>query len=64
GLALIGRLYLAIRRWLSSHFVCRKCGKTYHLMTFGYGTCICPDCFEGENPIVFFEDPIMRRLFR
>jgi len=25
-------------------------------MTFGYGATICPDCYDGEQPFLFFDD--------
>jgi len=58
------RLYLALRKWINGTFTCIRCGKTFHLMIFGYGKTICPDCYRGGNPWIFFEDPIMRRLMR
>ena len=57
---MIGRVYLAIRKWLSGEFQCLKCGRTFYLLTFGYGKVICPDCYKGGNSFIFFEDPIMR----
>jgi len=61
-----GVVYLIrrIKKWLRGIFTCRKCGKTYQLLTFGYGIVICPSCYKGENPFIYFEDPIMRRLYR
>ena len=39
-------------RWLSGNFVCIKCGDHVHLLTFGFGTTICPGCHDGEVPLV------------
>lgn len=25
-------------------------------MTFGFGTAVCPDCYDGEQPFLFFDD--------
>lgn len=25
-------------------------------MTFGYGAAVCPDCYAGEQPFLFFDD--------
>lgn len=25
-------------------------------MTFGYGDAVCPDCYTGEQPFLFFDD--------
>ena len=36
-------------RWLKGSFVCECCGRTFHLLAFGYGTVRCPLCFEGEG---------------
>jgi len=58
------RLYLALRKWLRGQFTCIKCGKIFYAFIFGYGKAICPDCYQGETPFIFFEDPIMRRLIR
>jgi hypothetical protein len=38
-------------------------------MTFGYGTAVCPDCYDGEQPFLFFDNGywlnrIMSRLMR
>lgn len=44
------------RLWLSGTFKCRKCGLRVHLMAFGYGETICPDCYEGEEKFIFFDE--------
>ena len=62
---MIGRVYLEkIKKWLNGSFICKKCGRNCYLMTFGYGKCICPDCYNGENPFIFYEDKIMPRIWR
>ena len=61
---MIGRVYLAIRKWLSGEFKCIKCGRICYSLTFGYGKCICPDCYNGETSFIFFEDSIMPRIWR
>jgi len=25
-------------------------------MSFGFGTAICPDCYQGEQPFIFFDN--------
>lgn len=37
-------------------------------MTFGYGKVICPECYGGEQPFIFFDDRfwlnrVMMKLF-
>jgi len=49
---LLGRF----RRWLNGSFICRKCGREVCTMCFGYGETICPDCYAGEQPYLFFDD--------
>ena len=51
-------------RWLRGSFTCVKCGKPVHLLTFGYGKVICPDCYDGEFESIFFDDSyLLNRLF-
>ena len=38
-----------INRWLKGSFICERCGRTVHLLTFGYGTVRCLRCYEGER---------------
>jgi hypothetical protein len=45
-----------LRLWLSGCFECKHCGKNYHIMTFGYGQIICPDCYNGEKQFIFFDN--------
>jgi len=33
-----------------------KCGRGVRLFTFGYGAMVCPECYRGEQPFVFFDD--------
>jgi hypothetical protein len=42
-------------RWLSGSFTCMKCGREFNTMTFGYGEAICPDCFQGEQQFLFYD---------
>jgi len=44
-----------LRRWMNGTFVCTKCGKEYHTMTFGFGEAICPDCYQGEKQFIIFD---------
>lgn len=41
--------------WLSGTFYCRKCSETFHTFSFGFGECICPDCYAGEERFLFFD---------
>jgi len=43
------------RRWLKGSFICRKCGGEFHTMCFGFGEAVCPDCYKGEQPFIFFD---------
>jgi DNA-directed RNA polymerase subunit RPC12/RpoP len=45
-----------IHRWLSGSFICKKCEREFHTMSFGYGEIICPDCYEGERRFITFDD--------
>ena len=49
-------LFGKFRRWLNGCFVCEKCGREVYTMCFGYGEAICPDCYDGEQPFLFFDD--------
>jgi len=46
---------MTLRKWLAGEFVCRKCGRLLHTMSFGFGEAICPDCYDGEQPFLFFD---------
>jgi hypothetical protein len=35
-----------LRKWLNGNFTCKKCGKEYNTMCFGFGETICPDCYK------------------
>jgi len=48
-------MFERLRKWLSGTFICRMCGRSINLMTFGYGECICPECYNGEEKTVFFD---------
>ena len=43
-------------RWLRGSFTCVKCGREVQLLTFGYGSVICPDCYNGEGNSLFLDD--------
>ena len=49
-------LFRRFHRWLSGNFTCRKCGREFYTMCFGYGEAICPDCYQGEQPFLFFDN--------
>jgi len=49
-------MFERLQRWLSGNFTCIKCGRKVHALTFGYGTTICPDCYEGEQPFIFLDE--------
>ena len=51
GGLLVSRLY----KWLGGMFTCVKCHKEVHIMSFGYGEAICPDCYDGEHPFIFYD---------
>ena len=36
-------------------FRCIKCEKIYYLQIFGFGTCICPNCYRGETKFISFD---------
>ncbi len=38
--------------WASGKFECATCGKELHLMSFGYGKTICPNCYNGVEKII------------
>lgn len=46
-------------RWLRSSWVCTRCGREFHMMCFGYGTCVCPDCYRGEQPLLFPDEAFL-----
>jgi hypothetical protein len=43
-------------RWLKSSFICERCGRTFYLMTFGYGTVRCPGCYEGDGSFMRLDE--------
>jgi|GEM_PF-6350331 len=49
-------LFEKFHRWLRGSFVCRKCGRRFHTMCFGFGEAICPDCYDGERQFLFFDN--------
>lgn len=44
------------RRWLSGNFTCIECGNRFHTMHFGFGKAICPNCHNGGQSFLFFDD--------
>ena len=62
---ILGRvaLFRNFKQWLDGSFTCRKCGKEFNTMTFGYGEAICPDCYKGEQQFLFYDESyILNRL--
>ena len=49
-------LFADVFRWLRGSFVCVKCGREFHLSTFGFGKVVCPGCYRGEEEFIFFDD--------
>lgn len=45
-----------LRKWLRGEVICKRCGRTYNMMCFGYGKCICSDCYEKEDNEFIFLD--------
>ncbi len=43
-------------RWLKGSFICERCGRTFYLMTFGYGTIRCSGCFEGGGSFLCLDE--------
>ena len=42
--------------WLNGIFTCKYCGKQFHVLSFGFGSIICPDCYKGERSFIFLND--------
>ena len=52
------------RRWLLGGFKCIKCNETYIASSFGFGGCICPNCYRGELEFLFFDNSFfLNRIF-
>ncbi|MHA2169710.1 MAG: hypothetical protein ACXAB7_07430 [Candidatus Kariarchaeaceae archaeon] len=49
-------LFTKINRWLRGSFECKKCGSTFLTFGFGYGECICPNCYQGESQFLFYDN--------
>ena len=47
------QFFIKLKKWLQGRFVCIQCGSKFHINTFGYGTAICPECYNGERDFVF-----------
>ena len=56
-------LFSKIMRWLNGDFVCLKCKKELNAMWFGYGAALCPDCYNGEEKYVWFDDSFVLNRF-
>ena len=57
-------MFNRFNRWLSGKYECVTCGNDFHLMTFGYGTTICPNCYNGEDKIISLDQEYwLNRLF-
>jgi len=41
------------RKWLNGEFVCR--GKVFEVIPFGYGEAVCPICYDGEHPFLWWD---------
>ena len=41
---------------MSGSFECIKCGIHIHLLSFGYGKTICPNCYDGETEIISLDN--------
>ena len=39
-------------KWLYGVFTCKYCGKQFHVLSFGFGSVICPDCYKGERSFI------------
>lgn len=48
-------LVITFRKWLSGSFKCQKCGREFHILGFGFGDAICPDCYRGESQFLFYD---------
>ena len=48
-------MFNKFKRWLEGVFICQKCGGEMLLFTFGYGECICVNCYDGEKQFIFFD---------
>ena len=49
-------MFERFHRWLNGSFICKRCGRELHTMSFGFGEAICPDCYRGERQFLFFDD--------
>ena len=52
----IQELFIKFKMWLEGHFTCISCGRRVFLYSFGYGKTICPDCYKGQNELIYFND--------
>ena len=56
-------LFEKLSSWLKGRFVCKKCGKVFHIMSLGFGEAICPECFDGEEEFIHFDENYMDKYF-
>jgi len=45
-------MFNRFNRWLSGKYECVTCGNDFHLMSFGYGKTLCPECYNGGEKII------------
>jgi hypothetical protein len=45
-------MFEKLSRFLDGEIACKKCGRTFFIMSFGFGEGICPDCYEGEKKFI------------
>lgn len=43
-------------RWLRGSFTCTECGEEFLTMSFGSGAAICPGCYRGEQPFIYYDE--------
>ena len=46
-------MFEKLKKWLSGVFICRVCGRLFYTMHFGFGECICGNCYNDELPFIF-----------
>ena len=39
--------------WFNGAFTCKYCGKQFYVLSFGFGSVICPNCYNGERSFIF-----------
>ena len=57
-------MFERFNRWISGSFTCVKCGRHVHLLTFGYGKTICPNCYNNETEFISLDNAYwLNRLY-